>query len=274
MARIIGTMQGEGILGTDEDGGDVIRAKAGDDVVSCEAGDDHVYGDRGEDYLDGGIGNDRMEGAWGDDEMWGGAGSDWMIGGRGHDQLYGGTGIDVVSGERGNDLLALSAEGGVAYGGVGDDWLTMGFGGDPNPAGTVYLFGETGRDGLSASTGFDRHAVLTGGVGDDLFEATCVESGGRIEVRDWNPIEGDRLLFTNNAVDAAGGFTPKQAFASIDGDGDGVIRAGDVGTDGHAWYDPAADALAIQTGQDLLVLFGAQELGAEHVVPDYAAWSV
>ena len=102
--------------------------------------------------------------------LFGNGGDDFLIGASGNDKLDGGSGNDTLAGGNGNDVLS---------GGIGNDRLIGGRGND----------------------------ILQGGGNADTF---VFQAGhGHDTIRDFNPLEGDRLDLRNtnhdftNWVDAA-----------------------------------------------------------------------
>ncbi len=103
----------------------------------------------------------------GNDAIFAGDGNDTVFAGRGNDWVDGGKGNDTLFGEKGNDAL---------LGGDGNDELHGGSGRD-------LLVGGAGRDELSGDQGNDKF-LFRKGMGVDTIE--CLESGDRIDVRDFN----------------------------------------------------------------------------------------
>ena len=89
--RIIGTDQGETILGTDL--ADLIEGQGGPDTIVGEDAGDCLYGNSGRDVL---------RGKSGDDQLFGGPGRDTLKGNAGDDQLRGGGDFDRLRGAAGN----------------------------------------------------------------------------------------------------------------------------------------------------------------------------
>ena len=126
-----------------------------------------IFGTNGDDDLLGSHHSETIFGFRGDDVIFAGPGNDTVFGGRGDDLIDGGKGNDRLFGEKGNDAL---------IGGEGNDDL---FGG----SGRDLLFGGAGRDELNGDEGNDK-ILLRKGMGVDTIE--CLESGDRIDVRDFN----------------------------------------------------------------------------------------
>ena len=110
--------------------------------------------------------DDTLNGGGGNDTIGSAAGDDLLIGGEGHDSIFGGEGDDHLRGGTHNDMLR---------GRRGNDWLNGGQGDDK-------LDGGPGKD------------ILKGGRGADRFKL----SAGRDSITDYNPTEGDRLLFSKD----------------------------------------------------------------------------
>jgi hypothetical protein len=126
-----------------------------------------IFGTNGDDDILGSHHSETIFGFRGDDVIFSGPGNDTVLGGRGDDLIDGGRGNDRLFGEKGNDAL---------IGGEGNDEL---FGG----SGRDLLFGSAGRDELSGNEGNDTF-LFRKGMGVDTIE--CLESGDRIDVRDFN----------------------------------------------------------------------------------------
>ena len=126
-----------------------------------------IFGTNGDDDILGSHHSETIFGFRGDDVIFSGPGNDTVLGGRGDDLIDGGKGNDRLFGEKGNDAL---------IGGEGNDEL---FGG----SGRDLLFGSAGRDELSGNEGNDTF-LFRKGMGVDTIE--CLESGDRIDVRDFN----------------------------------------------------------------------------------------
>ena len=155
-------------------GDDEVYGSNVNDLVYAGNGNDRVYGKYGDDTIYGETGNDQLYGGHGDDYLVGGHGNDYLVGGDGHDTLRGTWGNDLMFGENGNDKLT---------GGQGNDQL---YGG----AGRDLLYGLDGNDILNGEQGND---VLIGGFGADTF----VVSEGQDSITDFNPIQGDKISFSN-----------------------------------------------------------------------------
>ena len=168
-------------LGRDDDtlsgggGNDTVASSGGNDVLAGQQGNDVVNGGRGSDILRGGKGNDRLRGQKGRDRLKGGANRDFMRGGFGHDVLRGAHGRDALIGGRGNDRLIGGKHNDILRGRHGNDRLRGGEGNDR-------LYGGPGRDILRGEQGADRFQLSTG---KDL-------------ITDYNPTEGDKLIFAQD----------------------------------------------------------------------------
>lgn len=120
--------------------------------------DDVIHGSDRSDIIFGLRGNDAIFAGDGNDTVFAGRGNDWVDGGKGNDRLFGEKGNDALLGGDGNDEL---------HGGSGRDLLV----------------GGAGRDELSGDQGNDKF-LFRKGMGVDTIE--CLESGDRIDVRDFN----------------------------------------------------------------------------------------
>ena len=160
-----------------------VRALGGDDEVYGSNINDLVYAGNGNDRVFGSHGDDAIYGESGNDQLYGGHGDDYLVGGHGNDYLVGGDGHDTLRGTWGNDLI---------YGDYGNDKLTGGHGNDQlyGGAGRDLLYGLDGNDILNGEQGND---VLIGGFGADTF----VVSEGQDSITDFNPIQGDKISFSN-----------------------------------------------------------------------------
>jgi hypothetical protein len=113
-----------------------------------------------------------------------------LFGDEGDDELtvYGDGPDDQAFGGAGNDTVSTYS-GGIANGGAGDDLVQVGPGSQ--------AFGGDGDDFLSVYNGVDEErgpATLTGGAGQDTFEASILNFGGEDEgvfafVTDFDPDE-------------------------------------------------------------------------------------
>ena len=168
-------------LGRDDDklfgggGNDTVSSSGGNDVLAGQHGNDIVNGGRGSDIVRGGKGKDHLRGQKGRDRLKGGANRDVLRGGRGHDVLLGAHGRDTLIGGPGNDRLVGGAHNDILRGRHGNDLLRGGEGSDK-------LNGGPGRDILSGEGAADRFKL----------------SAGKDSITDYNPTEGDRLLFSKD----------------------------------------------------------------------------
>ncbi len=189
-------------------------APLGDQLISIEGAvgsnfDDVLTGDANDNRFWGRAGNDLMFGEAGHDRLDGGGGNDTVLGGAGNDSLYGDFGDDIILGDDSGDL---KSDGSLFYFSQGliqiapgaspaaavlghDDFL---FGG----AGADRLFGGVGSDVLTGGDGNDR---LHGGAGADRFVHAGTSAEGTDLILDYDPVEGDRLVFTG-AGSGAGDF--------------------------------------------------------------------
>ncbi|MDC3010864.1 VCBS domain-containing protein [Synechococcus sp. AH-736-G21] len=168
-------------LGRDDDklfgggGNDTVSSSGGNDVLAGQHGNDIVNGGRGSDIVRGGKGKDHLRGQKGQDRLKGGANRDVLRGGRSHDVLLGAHGRDTLIGGPGNDRLVGGAHNDILRGRHGNDLLQGGEGSDK-------LNGGPGRDILSGEGAADRFKL----------------SAGKDSITDYNPTEGDRLLFSKD----------------------------------------------------------------------------
>ena len=163
---------------------DKIKGGIGDDRLVGAGGADLLEGDDGRDTLNGGADNDTIVGGAtdadlrdvifagsGNDSVDGGHGNDLVYGGEGADTLTGGFGVDEIIGQDGDDLIAGGAWSDQIFGGAGNDFINGGF-------------------------GFDR---VNGGGGADRFYHVGVEGHGSDWIQDFQPAQGDRLVFGGSA---------------------------------------------------------------------------
>jgi len=175
----------------------VLRGNAGGDQLYGGAGNDQLYGDADDDSLSGASGNDRLEGGDGNDSLAGETGNDTLVGGLGNDVLVGGDGSDSLLGGGGNDTLYLSGFGGAS------DTLDAGDGDD-----RLYLFDTS-----------DERAVVTGGLGADLFHlhysffppanflnGAFSPVSAALRITDFNMAQGDLLV--SGVLDGLSGTVP------------------------------------------------------------------
>lgn len=126
-----------------------------------------IFGTKGDDDIFGAHHSETIFGFRGDDVIFAGLGNDTVLGGRGDDLINGGKGNDRLFGEKGNDALLGEDDNDSLFGGPGRD----------------LLLGGAGRDELNGDGGNDKF-LFRKGMGVDTIE--CLESGDRIDVRDFN----------------------------------------------------------------------------------------
>lgn len=179
MANVNGSKNDDKLQGTKNK--DTIKGLLGDDYLFGSDNADNLFGDV---YTEDAKGNVTESGN-GDDTLEGGNGNDYLVGGDGNDSLSGdyedltGKGNDDLVGGYGDDLL---------YGGNGNDTLT-------------------GTDIFNYDAGTGEFDVLSGGVGQDVFnlgdsyEAYYVGSGvdDYAEITDFNSTEGDSIAVFGSA---------------------------------------------------------------------------
>ena len=181
--------QGGNDFADGNDANDSLYGADGADTLMGGTGADILQGQAGNDSLDGGSGNDSLTGGTEDDIIFGGpgidGGNDTLRGGDGNDFAYGGVADDFVFGDAGNDILNGADGVDSLHGGLGNDTLLGGKSAD-------WLYGEAGNDVLFGGAAND---TLGGGTGSDVFQHAGTASEGRDTVTDYNPTEGDILLF-------------------------------------------------------------------------------
>lgn len=222
-------------------GTDFLFGGFGDDVIKGGGQADAVIGSQGNDRLSGGGGDDTVLGGSGADVALGGGGADYLGGGGGCDTLKGGKGADVFFGASGSDLLMGedgndSMEGGkgkdTLSGGAGDDLLlAMSRGGEPDPdqapgecvnadepmADRDLLIGGAGADRFefrwlidAKQEILDKHTNEDGDIDysmngvdgeNDNVHDHWVETIGVKVVKDYDPTEGDTLVFKGHTVE-------------------------------------------------------------------------
>lgn len=253
-------------------GDDQLDAAAGADRLYGGSGADRLDGGAGNDLLRGQAGDgDRLTGGDGDDILRGGDGIDLVIEsgdfdfvltpsklvGRGSDSLMEAEGIWLIGGASDNSIDATTAAVSVTLiGGAGDDTLRGGAGDDvlEGLAGDDLLDGGGGVDRIVGSGDVDwtlvddsldgdgsdtlssiESAVLTGGNGDNLIDATG--------------FSGDTTLVGGRGNDTLRGGSGDD---NLDG-GEGDDRiAGHAGSD---WANGGSgnDVLLGQAGSDVLL---------------------
>ena len=236
------------------EGNDTIEAYANDTTINAGSGDDSVraiFGTTGT-IVDLGSGDDDANIT--DGTVIGGDGAD-VIYGRGYSSGAGEERTVVVFGDEGDDLLSIigsgpddqafggqrndtvsAYRGGIADGGAGDDLVQVDTG--------AQAFGGDGDDFISVYNGVSEDggpATLTGGAGQDTFEASILNFGGEDEgvfavVTDFDP---DNDMLVVNHRDGNAEFTDLENVTLIpaeDGSFTDVqleytsIRDGDRGT--------------------------------------------
>ena len=114
MPDIVGTDDGETLVGSDEDnfiqtlgGEDTAAGGLGADIIEGGDGDDVLRGDRNSRFTQDSEpgGNDIIFGGEGNDRIGGKAGNDILSGDAGDDQIWGDDGDDILMGVTGNDIL-------------------------------------------------------------------------------------------------------------------------------------------------------------------------
>ena len=197
-----------------------------------------IIGTDGAEKLRGTDGGDRIMGQDGNDRLFGQDGVDRLMGGDGNDRLFGGDGNDVLEGGAGRDRLD---------GGEGDDRLmAFSWGGEPTPQQDAnarvnqdeplndndVLIGGEGADTFifrwlidAKDEILDKHRDASGNV-DYSMNGVAGENGnvhdhwvetiGTKRLLDYDPDEGDRLVFQGHTVEA-------KAVVHRDVNGDGAI---------------------------------------------------
>ena len=244
----------------------VVNGLGGDDTITGAAGLDglircsstaapattRITGGDGDDVLAGGSGNDLLVGFRGDDNMLGGAGNDRMIwnNGDGTDLMEGGAGIDtaeVNGSDTAGDEFTIAANGDrvdfdrVNFGqfsldiGTTETLVVNGLGGDDT------ITGGAGLDGLiqlqlNGGAGNDS---ITGGDGDDVISGRRGCRHLRVRPRGRTSSPTSRTARTRSS-------SPGLAGINDFGDLAGLIQ---------------------DTGADVLIDFGADELTIENIQP-------
>ena len=201
---------------TGGDGDDWLTGSSGNDSLIGSAGNDSLDGGEHNDTLSGGNGNDTLRGGTGNDRFSGDDGNDSLDGGDGADSISGGNGIDWIYGGNGSKDISDSLRGGnsddFVFGGMGNDSLYADAGNDSLSGGhgNDLLFGNTGRDTILGGAGNDTlwgeadndllwggdgNDTLSGGGGADRFQHSGGSNEGSDWVSDYNPSQGDVLLF-------------------------------------------------------------------------------
>lgn len=151
-------------------------------TISGGVGNDRIQTGKGADDIDGGDGNDVILSGAGADWVEGGDGNDNVNAGHGNDHAYGGAGDDTLLGASGNDVLGGDDEGELRFKNeaipaevVGNDLLLGGAGDD-------HLLGGINSDIIDDDdNGVD---TMTGGAGNDIFNARGVKQGAVMVVDD------------------------------------------------------------------------------------------
>ncbi len=197
-----------------------------------------------------------------------GTGSDDWTGTQAAEVVQGNAGDDVLRGLGGDDILRGGAGNDRLEGGDGDDLLYGGGG-----SGVDQLYGGAGNDRLTGTSILLGGAVLDGGDGNDLIDATYISTvrGGagndRIVISatlaDSDALKGKTGFIDagdgNDYVDLSDPFLAltQGAFTSVDlGAGDDVVVAGDL-----------RGTLTLGAGHDTIRAFGFQN--GELVVTDF-----
>jgi len=186
---INGTINNDVLAGSDKS--DWLKGATGADRIYGYANMDKIDGGFGNDILYGGSGDDIIFGQFGDDQIWGEDGNDLIKGGPGSDSLNGGADNDDINGGEGDDLLTGDGGNDQLIGNAGNDWLNGGADND-------WLYGGIGNDILIGSLGDD---VVSGGPGADRFMFLSDNDGFDI-FSDFNPAEGDRIVFDSTSFDS------------------------------------------------------------------------
>lgn len=102
-------------------GDDTIRGGDGEDSLLGGSGDDTIYGNEGDDYINGGNSADSLQGGNGSDTIYGGSAADLLRGGEGDDIGYGESGADDLRMGVGDDTLNGGGGADKLYGEAGAD---------------------------------------------------------------------------------------------------------------------------------------------------------
>jgi len=254
---------------------EIVDAGAGDDQVTAGESAAFVFGGEGDDSLSAAQTTAALFGGVGQDVLQGGSQSDFLDAGSGEDIVHAGAGHDVLDGgehaagnEGGSDTLNGGDGHDTVRGGYGSDSLIGGAGNDVidhlgrNEEREIITHHEfdwhvsDDNDSLDGGDGddtliFDRHDLVTGGAGQDVFWLYHDGADGMTmaEVTDFVPGE-DFLRVTLN---------PQIGENEVP---EVVVRPTDNGADGHV----------IVNGDLVAVLYGAptatvSDVYAE-VVPD------
>jgi Ca2+-binding RTX toxin-like protein len=172
------------------DGDNTIDARSfsiGGVTILGGGGDDVLHGSRRADLIEGNDGNDLVNGAQGYDRLDGGSGNDTLYGGSGRDTLTGGLGDDDLHGQGSQDTLRefvdsdvllsdteMSGLGTDSIDGIEQAYLTGGVGDNLFDARSFTLGSVTldGGAGNDSLHGGRRDDVIFGGVGDDLVNGS------------------------------------------------------------------------------------------------------
>ena len=170
-----------------------ITGGSGKNILQADDASQTINLGRDDDKLFGGGGNDTVSSSGGNDVLAGQHGNDIVYGGRGSDIVRGGTGKDHLRGQKGQDRLKAGANRDVLRGGRGHDVLLGAHGRDT-------LIGGPGNDLLQGGEGSDK---LNGGPGRDILSGEGAAdrfklSAGKDSITDYNPTEGDRLVFSKD----------------------------------------------------------------------------
>ena len=274
MAKIIGTINADGMMGSDE--ADVILGMEGNDVIQAGGGNDAIYGGLGDDFIHGDAGDDVVSGGAGDDYIYGDEGNDTLGGGSGNDTFYGGNGVNSIDGGSGDDVIMGGAGSDTIIGGSGFDTLDYSFAGSGinvnlsthaitgygsgSVDGVERVLGSTFEDVLTGDAGAN---VLIGGAGDDILR-------GKVGADILDGGEGhDTYVFMMKDVIVGGVNQGVDRITNFDSDtldlrdffkGKGAI---DVDQSVKLVYDGADTTLSVDTGggnfTDVAILSGRHD---------------
>ncbi|MCF4165232.1 hypothetical protein L2U69_06215 [Zavarzinia compransoris] len=242
------SLQGAGLTGTGNDGGNRMTAAAQGSTLNGMGGNDRLYGKAGVDTLEGGAGIDILNG---------GAGADAMTGGTGADRFYVDDAGDTITENAGEGTDRVISD--ISYT-LSDNVENLDLGGGTaglvgtgngainrmtaNNAGNTLsglgsndrLFGGAGDDILIGGAGTDR---LTGFGGEDLFAFDSLD-GSADHITDWTAGEDririDKAGFGLDPADPVG-LVVADSSAGLSGDtlfyntNNGVIYFHDGDTD-------------------------------------------
>lgn len=201
------TVDGDGLVFSDNEGldffegsnsGDRISGGAGDDELQGRDGNDLIFGGSGNNEIGGGNGDDLLIGGEGDDTIFGFGGNDTIEGNGGNDLLFGGDGIDQIFGGEGNDTLVGGAEADLLQGGAGNDVFefdTADFRADTQDVISDFSIGEDSIviKGLSS----DDSISIDPASGSVLFNGQeVVKFGGSSDTPTSTEEDGDDFLLT------------------------------------------------------------------------------